>query len=71
MAHYMIVGREASAWPGVLGRHGVGNMNSNGLLLLTKCTELDLAVKVKVYTAAVLTILLYGGESWTLYQWHC
>ena len=28
------------------------------------------AVKVKVYTAAVLTILLYGGESWTLYQRH-
>jgi len=38
------VGREAAAWPGVLGSHGVGNMNNNGLLLFTKCTELDLAL---------------------------
>jgi len=28
------------------------------------------AVKVNVYTAAVLTILPYGGENWTLYLRH-
>ena len=32
------VGKEHEVWPGVLVRHGVGKMNSNGLLLLETCT---------------------------------
>lgn len=38
------VGRDHEAWPKVLGRHGVGNINSNGLLLLSLCAQFDLAI---------------------------
>ena len=38
------VGRDHRAWPGVLGPHGVGNMNANGLLLLTLCNEEELTI---------------------------
>ena len=31
-------------WEGVLGRHGTGKMNSNGLRLLTLCREFDLQI---------------------------
>jgi len=33
------VGRDSSAWPGVLVGHGIGKDNANGTLLLTLCTE--------------------------------
>ena len=33
------VGRDYSSWEGVLGRHGVGKINGNGLLRLSKCAE--------------------------------
>lgn len=38
------VGRDHEAWPKVLGRHGIGNMNSNGQLLLSLCAQFDLAL---------------------------
>ncbi|CAG4956922.1 unnamed protein product [Parnassius apollo] len=38
------VGRDYDAWPKVLGRHGVGKMNSSGRLLLSFCAQLDLAI---------------------------
>ena len=34
-----IVGQDTDSWKGVLGRHGVGNYNDNGRLLLELCTE--------------------------------
>ena len=38
------VGNSYSTWPNVLGSHGIGNMNSNGLLLLTLCAEEGLTI---------------------------
>ncbi|XP_062862816.1 uncharacterized protein LOC134324867 [Trichomycterus rosablanca] len=38
------VGRNHHLWKGTLGREGVGNSNSNGILLLTKCLEHNLVI---------------------------
>ena len=38
------VGRNHDIWHGVIGHHGVGNMNSSGLGLLYLCSELGLAI---------------------------
>ena len=38
------VGRDFRSWEGVLGHHGVGRMNSNGLRLLSICKEFDLSI---------------------------
>ena len=41
------VGCDRESWEGVLGvlgAHGVGNMNSNGLLLLSMCAETNLTI---------------------------
>ena len=38
------VGKDWSSWPSVIGKHGVGNMNSNGLMLLEFCTRYQLTV---------------------------
>lgn len=38
------VGRNVHEWEGVLGRHGVGKCNSNGLKLLTLCSEHQLTI---------------------------
>ena len=38
------VGCDWNLWPNVLGKHGVGRMNSNGLMLLDFCTRNDLSV---------------------------
>lgn len=31
-------------WPSVIGKHGTGKMNSNGLMLLEFCTRFDLSI---------------------------
>ena len=38
------VGKYCQAWQGVLGRHGVGNCNDNGRLLLELCAEHQLVI---------------------------
>ena len=38
------VGSDYATWPSVLGRHGMGKVNSNGLLLLSLCSEEDLTI---------------------------
>lgn len=43
------VGNNKDAWPGVLGPHGHGNVNSNGLLLLSLCSEENLVITNTVF----------------------
>ncbi|XP_076031929.1 uncharacterized protein LOC143019833 [Oratosquilla oratoria] len=38
------VGQDYARWEGVLGKHVVGKMNNNGLLLLSKCAEFELSI---------------------------
>ena len=38
------VGENREIWHGVIGHHGVGNINSSGLRLLSLCSELGLAI---------------------------
>ena len=38
------VGRDHSVWENVIGKEGVGNANSNGIQLLTKCAEHQLVI---------------------------
>ena len=46
------VGKEHSSWEGILGRHGVGKVNDNGLLLLSKCAEHSLCITNTLYRLA-------------------
>ncbi|KAJ8417438.1 hypothetical protein AAFF_G00286650 [Aldrovandia affinis] len=38
------VGRNHNLWRGTIGKEGVGNTNSNGILLLSKCSEHSLVI---------------------------
>ena len=38
------VGSEWQTWPSVIGKHGVGKMNSNGLMLLEFCSRYQLSI---------------------------
>ena len=43
------VGNDHLTWSGVLGPHGVGKINSNGLRLLSLCKEFDLSITNTVF----------------------
>ena len=43
------VGRDYEKWPRVIGRHGVGNCNANGELLLALCSEFELLLTNTVF----------------------
>ncbi len=43
------VGRQNLLWPGALGSHGVGNMNSNGEKLLSLCSEHSLVITNTIF----------------------
>ena len=43
------VGRDRNIWQGILGNHGVGNMNSNGLRLLSLCSEHSLVITNTIF----------------------
>ena len=46
------VGQVSSDWKEVLGPHGVGNLNSNGLLLLSKCAKHILCITKTIFHQA-------------------
>ena len=46
------VGRDYNNWEGVLGRNGVGNVNDNGLMLLSKCAEHGLCITNTLFRMA-------------------
>ena len=43
------VGNQHDAWPDVLGKHLLGNVNSNGLHLLSLCSEFQLVITNSVF----------------------
>ncbi|KAK6976599.1 craniofacial development protein 2 [Biomphalaria glabrata] len=43
------VGNDYSAWPGVLGKHDIGNCNDNGRLLLELCSDAKLAITNAIF----------------------
>ena len=43
------VGSDNTAWEGVIGKHGTGNCNSNGHLLLQTCAEFDLLITNTIF----------------------
>ncbi|CAH1274548.1 Hypp5338 [Branchiostoma lanceolatum] len=43
------VGRDSEAWKEALGKHGVGNCNDNGRLMLEFCAEMQLAITNTIF----------------------
>uniref|UniRef100_UPI00398F0602 uncharacterized protein n=1 Tax=Pristiophorus japonicus TaxID=55135 RepID=UPI00398F0602 len=46
------VGKDSKHWKGVIGQHGTGKLNSNGLLLLSMCVENDLTIANTLFRQA-------------------
>jgi len=43
------VGADFHAWGDIIGKHGVGNINSNGVRLLNTCSEFDLIITNTIF----------------------
>ncbi|XP_061891552.1 dickkopf-related protein 3b isoform X2 [Entelurus aequoreus] len=43
------VGKDNKVWSGVIGRHGIGQANANGLRLLSLCAEHDLTITNTIF----------------------
>ncbi|XP_061142364.1 uncharacterized protein LOC133159416, partial [Syngnathus typhle] len=43
------VGRDHRLWKGTIGKEGIGNINSNGVLLLSKCAQYDLTITNTIF----------------------
>jgi len=43
------VGKDSRLWKGTIGRNGIGQCNTNGTLLLTKCTEHNLIITNTIF----------------------
>ena len=68
------VGRETARWPGVIGTHGVGKMNSNGLRLLSFCSEHQLAITNTMFRLAdkyKTTWMHPRSKKWHLIDYVC
>ena len=46
------VGTDYSSWPNILGRHGTGKCNSNGLMLLSLCDQYELSITNTIFQQA-------------------
>ena len=61
------VGTDYSSWEGIIGKHGVGNENSNGTRLLTLCSQNGLCLTNTLFqqpTRRKLTWMHPGSKVW-------
>ena len=53
------VGADYNMWNGTIGKYGIGRCNSNGMLLLEKCTQHDLTI-----TNTLFPLRWYKKTAW-------
>jgi exonuclease III len=61
------VGTDNTSWENVIGKHGVGNENSNGTLLLSMCSQLELVITNTIFQQAnnhKTTWMHPGSKKW-------
>ena len=61
------VGADHTSWEKVIGKHGLGNENSNGTLLLSMCSQLELVITNTIFQQAnkhKTTWMHPGSKEW-------